>query len=416
MGISSCGGGSQSRTNTVGGGGPSFKPGSISDTFYGIHVNSLQDPWPFVPNYAWRSLASAINWNEINTAPGIYDWSRFDDWMSVAQSHNAEILYTIYATPSWASSGGINSPNPDLLCTVILNSGPGICDPPDDLNSDGTGTDQHFKDFLNALMAHVGPGKIKYFEIWNEPNIRAEWNGSNLQLARLAQEASAIIKSVDPNAQISGPAPVSETANYFDTLLSNTNIAQYMDVVGFHGYPNATGMPEDLIPMIQDYQAKMAAHGLQNKPLFDTEGSWGEKQVCPGSCQQYFTARWYLIQMSMGVSKVYWFAWDFNNTGDFYDLTTGQLTLAGSTEEIIHGWATGSIFGKITQTGTVYQIPVTSAAGVAELAVWDVAGNSTLSVPSQFQNFKYFNADGSSGTAGSTITIGLAPILLTASH
>ncbi len=412
LGLASCGGG-QPQGRTVSVVGP---PGSISDSFYGIHINSLGDPWPFVPNYAWRSLSSAINWHEINTAPGVYDWSRFDDWMNAAQSHNAEILYTIFGTPSWASSGGINSGNPDQLCTVILNSGPGICDPPVDLNSDGTGPNTIFQDFIKALMTHVGPGKIKYFEIWNEPNIRGEWNGTNAQLARLAQDVSTIVKNADPNAKISGPPAVAETANYFDTLLSTTNIGQYLDVVGFHGYPSSTGMPEDLIPMVQNYQVAMASHGVQNKPLFDTEGSWGQHQTCTGSCQQYFTARWYLIQLSMGVNRVYWFAWDFTDTGDFYNPNSGQLTLAGSTEEIIHGWAAGSLFGAISQSGTVYQIPLTSAGGVAELAVWNVAGNSTFSVPSKFQNFQYFKADGSSATAGSTVTIGVAPILLTASQ
>ena len=414
LGMASCGSGVQPQTGTNGARitGP---PGSIPESFYGIHVNSLANPWPFVPNYAWRSLASAINWNEINTAPGIYDWTRFDKWMSLAQSHNAEILYTIYATPSWASSGGINSGNPDLLCTTILNTGPGLCDPPNDLNSDGTGTNKDYTDFLKALMAHVGPGKIKYFEIWNEPNIRSEWNGTNAQLARLAQDASTIVKSADPNAMISGPPAVAITANYLDTLFSTTNIGQYLDVISFHGYPNNTGMPEDLIPMIQNLQAVMSSHGLQNKPLFDTEGSWGQRQVCAGSCQQYFTARWYLIQMSMGVSRAYWFAWDFTDTGDFYNPATGQLTLAGSTEQVVHGWATGSLFSGISQSGTVYQIPLTSVNGVAELVVWDASGNSTFSVPSQFQNLKYFHVDGPSGTASSTITIGVAPILLTAS-
>src|SRR5260370_6893804 len=185
-----------------------------------------------------------------------------------------------------------------------------MCDPSDDLNRAGRGTNKHFTDFLNALMAHVGPGKIKYVEIWNEPNIRSEWNGTDAQLARLAQDASTIVKSADQNAKISGPAAVAETANYFDTLLSTTNIGQYLDVVGFHGYPNNTGMPEDLIPMIQNFQAVMSSHGLQNKPLFDTEGSWGQRQVCAGAFQQYFPAPRYPLQNSMGANPAHRFPLD----------------------------------------------------------------------------------------------------------
>src|SRR5260370_25145658 len=112
-----------------------------------------------------------------------------------------------------------------------------------------------------------------------------------------------------------------------------------------------------------------------------------------------------MLEISMGVRGASWFAWDFTDTGGLCNPASGQLTLAGSTEQVVHGWATGSLFSGISQSGTVYQIPLTSVNGIAELAVWDTAGNSTFSVPSQFQNLKYFHVDGTSRTASSTITI-----------
>ena len=86
-------------------------------------------------------------------------------------------MFTMYATPSWASLHGMNSSSPNTFCAFQQQNGPGICDPPDDLSCNGSGTDQHFKNFVSALINHLGPGKIKYWEMWNEPNIQKEWSG-----------------------------------------------------------------------------------------------------------------------------------------------------------------------------------------------------------------------------------------------
>jgi hypothetical protein len=370
----------------------------ISPSFFGIHTDMSHTVWPYVPTHGWRSLDAGITWSNINTANGVYDWTLFDSAIANAQANKVDILYTIDATPIWAAANGGR-------CRLYFGS----CDPPDDLNTDGTGTNQHYKDFLTALMAHVGPGKIKYFEVWNEPNIAIEWVGSVAQVVRMAQDAQSIIKATDPNAIILGPAPSSYNADYQTSMLA-AGLGKYVDGFSYHGYAYH---PEDLIKIIGLNQAAFKQYGYQNKPFVDTEGSWGQFQSCDSQCMQYFTARWYLIQMAMGINRVFWFGWDFTDTGEFYNKATQQLTLAGTTEETIYNWTAGGKVGQVYQAGNTYYIPIVSPSGYQDLAVWNTGGTTNYQVPAQYQGHPYYNLQNTATTAGSTVVIGENPILFT---
>ncbi len=183
-------------------------------------------------------MTATMKWSDLNIAQGVYDWSNFDTWMSTSQANGQDVLFTVYNTPAWASS------NPTALCAATV----GGCYPPLDLNADGTGTNQHFKDFVTALIKHAGAGKIKYLEIWNEPNITTEWTGTYAQLVRMAKDASTVAKGIDPNILISGPPETGDGKNsLYMNWLGNFLAAgggQYVDTIDFHGYAYQTA--EDL--------------------------------------------------------------------------------------------------------------------------------------------------------------------------
>jgi len=118
-------------------------------------------PWPVVPFGGLRLWDTGTTWAILNPSDGVYDWTNLDNWLAAAQDHggNFSFLYTMAMTPQWASS----DPG-DPSCSY----GPGQCAPPNDLNPDGTGTDQHWKDFVQAIATHAA-GRIRYWEMWNEP-------------------------------------------------------------------------------------------------------------------------------------------------------------------------------------------------------------------------------------------------------
>ena len=87
--------------------------------------------------------------------------------------------------------------------------GLGTCDPPKELNPDGSGSNQYWKNFVTALVAHnqnSNTAHIKYWEIWNEAYHTHGWNGTIPQMLRMAQDATAIIKAADPSAMVLTPS------------------------------------------------------------------------------------------------------------------------------------------------------------------------------------------------------------------
>src|SRR5262249_20510721 len=135
-------------------------------------------------------------WNGIETSSGVYNFSALDTRLADAAAEGVDVLYTIYSTPSFHSS----SPT-DSTC----GTGLGACDPPSDVNADGSGTDASFINFLTALVNHVG-NKIMYYEVWNEANITTEWTGTYAQLVRMATDARNVIQSVNPKARMLSPS------------------------------------------------------------------------------------------------------------------------------------------------------------------------------------------------------------------
>jgi hypothetical protein len=413
----------------------SVNPG-LPASFFGLHINELSIPWPTVPFASYRSLDSGnILWADINTANGTYDWSHLDPWIAKAQAGGQDILYTMFATPSWASSRGVNSSNPDTGCAFVPVNGPGVCDAPDDLNADGTGTDQHWKDFVTALINHVGPGTVKYWEIWNEWNISNQWNGTQAQMLRLAQDAQNILKAADPNALITSPPVVNADLAAKNWLLTyfQAGGGQYADIVAVHGYvsspttvcPSSCPVPENVVAVLDNTRAVMAAAGQQGKPLFDTEGSWGVTSDMTDPDQQVeFTARFYLIQLagtaaSPGFDKFYWFGWDYTNTGGFYDPNSGKITPAGVAYQQIYNWSVDAVTSRCAPSGTQWACGFSRSGGYQAEAIWDTSQScakgtcTTLNVSVDPQYVQYRDLTGAVTTINNnTVPVGGKPILL----
>jgi len=367
--------------------------GQISPQFFGMHA-STTNPWPTavgVPFASWRSHDSVVMWSDINTAPGVYDWTRLDYFIQFAEKNGQSVLYTVYYTPSWASS------SPNYSCTVNALGG---CAPPNDLNPDGTGTDQHLKDFITALMQHEGPGKIQYLEVWNEPNIQAEYTGTIAQIVRMAQDINQVAKSYDPNVKIVSPAETGDgqtaeeapKATWLGEFLAGGG-GQYVDIIGLHGYVLD---PECVITRINAALAQMAQYGQSAKPLFVTEGSWSNKLgQFPTDQQPGFAFRHYLSILSTPVQRFYVYAYNNPSEGNLYDEATGQLTTNALVYERFYGWLVGATMTLPCQAqssgSSIWSCNFTKPNNVKAEVIWDTAlpwgQTTTVSVPNQYMRY-----------------------------
>jgi hypothetical protein len=342
----------------------------ISPEFFAMHTYS-QNYWPSavgVPFSSWRSLSTKDKWSDINSAPGVYDWTVLDSWLATTQQYGQSVLYTLYYTPSWAS------PCPTCTCLSGGRAHDGGCYPPNDLNPDGSGTNRHLKDFITALMKHVGPGAIKYIEIWNEPNITVEYMGTVQQLVRMAKDVRAIAKYYDPNIQIIAPPETGDgdgmQMQYLASYLAAGGGA-YVDVIGMHGYVLA---PENIMVRIDSATAAMAQYGQSGKPIFITEGSWANYYTqLPANQQPGFSFRQYLSMLSRPVQRFYLYAFDNATDGNLWD--NHGLTPGGVAYQFYYSWLVGATMTQPCQIQSgsvaVWACTFTKPGGYQAAAIWD---------------------------------------------
>jgi hypothetical protein len=325
-------------------------------------------------------------------------------------------------------------------CAFANQDGPGICDPPRDLSCDGTGSNQHFVDFITALINHVGPGKIAYWELWNEPNVTSEWNAGAdcpgvanaefLMLARMAHDLRTVVSAVDPQARFTTPAPargVSGPSSWLGQYLMLTDGGSVADIIAFHGYvqngtcPNVCPIPEDVLLLIKNLKNVLPTD-QQLKPLFDTEGSWGDfnrvSTITDPDMQAAFMARYYLVQLGIGVTKLYWYGWDFSDTG-LYDTTTNSLNQAGLAYQQVLSWTSGATVQPCVTSSSIWTCTIAGIDGTISEVIWDVSQNcgngscssNSINVPAQFA--AYFDLSGGKHPiANGTAPIGAKPIRL----
>jgi uncharacterized protein (TIGR03437 family) len=421
---------SSSEGATVPVGGPAaLQP--ILPQFFGLHVNpqALKGvvPWPGFQFGPVRLHGDAVTWADINTSQGFYDFSRLDTLLAdAAAKGKTDLIYTLVATPPWASSAATN-------CTSAQGN-PIYCAPPNDLNTDGTGANKYWTDFVTAIANHAAgeiPGKIKYWEIWNEPNARNFWKGTNLQLIRMAKDAQIIIKRIDPQAVILSPPPAnagdpspSGGAAWLKQYLTDGGGA-YADVIAFHAYLNTQTQgqsnPEEVLQGEAVIQAAVAG-----KPLWNTESGWGPNGNLPDSdMQAAFLARSHLVQAGI-IDRYYWYQYGNSEEGTLLDTTTTppQLNKAGVAFGQVFNWLTGAavIQPCASRQGTaVWTCQFKRQDRFVALAVWDtsrtcaggVCMTSSFTPPASAVAYSDLTGKTTSIVPGSTVPIGAKPIWLT---
>jgi hypothetical protein len=392
--------------------------GQISPDFFGMHINNLTNPWPTTVGIQFKNYrthnSSATLWSQLNPSPGVYDWQWLDVGLQKSEQYGSQVDFNFYFTPSWASS------SPSGAC----GGNNGGCFPPNDLNADGSGTDQHVKDFMTALMQHVGAGRFKYIEVWNEFNNGIEWSGSIAQLVRITKDVSAIAKSYDPNVKIIGPAETgdwvkagdNEGMRYLGEFLAAGG-GQYVDIIGLHGH---VINPEDIIARTNSALAQMAQYGQSGKPLFDTEGSWPIIRGLASDLQRGYLFREYLATLSTPTEVFYVYAYDIDNTANYWSTPNQQVTVNGEAYKLFYGWLVGSTMTSKCQPqsagSSTWSCTFTMQNGTQAMAIWNTAvtypNTVPVTVPSTYT--KYFTLDGESNSVSATdsVPVGYEPIWL----
>ncbi len=224
-------------------------------------------------------IRQEIQWIEIEPhAKGVYidnhgedSWAKFDRMIDLAQGFGIEVLARLDRAPPWATPGFNPQENPSIQM------------PPADVTD--------FADFA-AAVAERYRGRVKYFQIWNEPNLFGEWGGRPPDPAAyldMLREVGAAIRAANPDAVIvlAGLAPTIETGpdNLSDLLflerLYQLGAKGAFDVASSMSYGLFTGprdprieAPRTNFPRAVLWREIMEAHGDVRTPIWASEYGW----------------------------------------------------------------------------------------------------------------------------------------------
>jgi hypothetical protein len=364
-------------------------------------------PWPPDRFGTLRLWDSGTSWTSLEPVRGVWNWQPLDTWVAAAEQHGVhDILLTLGQTPGWASS------NPDDVNYV----GAGAPAPPTDI--------QDWRDYITAVAQRY-QGRIRYYEIWNEPNDPTYYTGTVVELAQLTAEAYSILKAVDPANTVVSPAAY--LPGYLDQLLQ-AGVGSNVDMIAFHFYQTP---PENTAAAIANVRLVIARNGAGAIPLWDTEGASGDNTV-PEDLAAAYLVRKYLVDLAFGSIRYDWYAWGKATT---FCVGTEEnnpqvLTEAGRAFGILLDWLRGAslLSASIDPSGT-WQIGLSwqpggsasgsqpgargAPAGVSRgLIVWNPSASVPFAIPATLHNVSQHDIFGNVTQVEGSVPAGAAPILL----
>jgi len=377
-------------------------PGPVPASFFGLSAASPKD-WPSI-SFGAFGKGGEDTWPYLEPAKGQFNWSRMDAFVANANAHGISLFWVNHDVPRWAAAN---------TSTCKVAQGQPVC-------TSTVANIADWDDFCAALVTRY-KGKILMYELWNEPDTD-NFTGTLADMVGLTQQLYNVVRANDPGALIASPSATNATwlGSYF-AAGGPTGV----DVIAVHGYLQPAGdRPESLaaykaIP----WHPVMLQYGLGNKPIWDTEGSWGQDNIAAldSDAQAAFLARFYLLHWSAGITSFYWYSWDDPVWGTLWNSTTG-VSKAGLAYTQVDRWMTGAAMPQpCSIEGTVYTCSFTRGNGYSALAVWDssqtcTAGGgcttSNYTAPAAFVQYRELTGAVTPIQSGQVVLIGAKPILL----
>ncbi|MBZ0289644.1 MAG: hypothetical protein K8I30_18625, partial [Anaerolineae bacterium] len=201
-------------------------------------------------------------------------WDKYDHIVDLTEQYGLEMLVRLDNPPAWTHS------DPNI----------GAFAPPDD--------PQDFVNYVTAVAERY-QGRLRFYQIWNEPNIYPEWGEQFVDAegyTDLLCRAYAALKAVDPEiVVISGaiaPTISLDGLNLQDVvylqLMYDAGAGACFDVLAVQGYGLNSGPTDRRMRVTtvnfgrnQYIRDLMVANGDAEKPIWITEAAWNPQPEDP---------------------------------------------------------------------------------------------------------------------------------------
>jgi len=198
----------------------------------------------------------------------VSSWEKYDHLVDLAEEYGIQIIVRLDNPPAWSRAAGNEA---------------GTLAPPDDYADYG--------DFVYAAVSRY-KGRIKYYQIWNEPNIYPEWGEGPVDpeaYTELLKVGYTRAKEADPDAVIlsAGLAPTTEMSErnledlVFLQRMYDAGARDYFDILSVQGYGLWNGPTDQRVhpdranfSRVLLIRELMVQNGDAHKPIWASEVGW----------------------------------------------------------------------------------------------------------------------------------------------
>ncbi len=259
--------------------------GEVDSPGYGINVHMWWDPWaavrrdwPLIKDAGFSWVKQRVAWRDVEGAgPGIYEWAHLDRIVDEAGQAALSLILRVDYPPYWAHR-------------AASEEGPYLPVSPD-----------AFGNFCSALASRYR-GRVRGYQVWNEPNLAREWNGyapNPEGYVQLLRHCYAAIKAADSQALIisAGLAPTGSSLpeaipdTQYLVAMYEAGASPYFDLLGLNapGYKAPPEMAPEVVAdpdlgyggqaffcfrHVEQMRAIMEDHGDAHKQVALLEFGW----------------------------------------------------------------------------------------------------------------------------------------------
>ncbi|MCB0828775.1 MAG: hypothetical protein KDB62_08215 [Solirubrobacterales bacterium] len=284
--------------------------------FFGILAQQPMSEDDF-DTMAWGRLGSyraTIKWESVDrNGDGDMDWGAVDSLVRETAERGIELLPVFYDTPSWLAGNRRRLPIFNGYARYHWKTL--LREAVDRYGTDGTFWREH---------AELPERPIRYWQVWNEPNIKYWAKPVSVpKYARLLGISARVIRNADPNAKVVTAGLYSRPRNgagirarkFIERLYRQPGFRRSFDIAAIHPYAGTTRKSVRRTFPIREV---MDRFGQTGKRLMVTELGWGSDASTSfgtgsleAQAEQLTSAyRAYLRhRRELRLKAVYWFSW-----------------------------------------------------------------------------------------------------------
>jgi|GEM_PF-464822 len=283
-------------------------PATGGDILMGINLQQFMDDIVAAKSLGVDVVATTLRWSSVEPTDDNFTFDSLDEIVNEAESSGIALSFNVRAMSEW---GTVSLP--------VLKGSYRSSSMPKDL--------AEWREFLTTVASRYKGRDVDIsYEIENEVNAEAFWNGSIDDYVSLLEESYATIKSADPNAKVVASALAcgitknveggSDAAiTSFNSHLGKILDSGAFDVVSVHDYyfPDREVNGVTFQNYLDNILGQMVVRGL-DKEVWITETGYVSKptkvgsRTDPGSLENQ--ADWleqaYAYADSVGVDRIFW--------------------------------------------------------------------------------------------------------------